>query len=161
FEDSEAKYLAQLPSGEARDLVSGKLYKEGQAWLAIAKRDIIPAKLRGDQRAAIASLNGEAEDHFKSHQDAAHQLSATIEKANDDMEAAAGRMIFKRLVTLYGTGLCIVVASILFAWFTGRLISQSLNATSGLINELASNNLSVPDVQVISNDEFGKAALAL
>jgi len=101
------------------------------------------AEIRNELRKAIAGLL-EVEEKLK--QDAIAEQDAIESKV---------RLL---VISLSVAGMCI---GLLMAFFIVRSITGTMGRMLTLIQEIASNNLAVQDMEVTSQDEIGKAATAL
>ena len=153
--------IAQLPDGNLKNMVKGPLYEQGAKWLQIVQTEVIPAKMRGDQKGAAATLESEGSAPFQMHRSAVHELDAAVQKEAKLKEEAADELIASRIKLLVGIGVAIIGVIVVVAWFTGRLIRNSLKSTIRFLGEVAANNLTIPDMEIASQDEMGQAGLAL
>jgi methyl-accepting chemotaxis protein len=75
-------------------------------------------------------------------------------KEQDDIVAVARHLTI--VLTVLGLGFCGAIA-----FFLSRSLTQGVQAMSGLLQEIANSNLSVPDLEITSHDEIGQAGSTL
>jgi methyl-accepting chemotaxis protein len=160
FEEAYKRYSQQLPDGRVKDLMQGKIHEEGVQWLQIIDTVVIPARKRGDIKAAIAALLVQARPHFDAHQQASLQLARVNQEETTKAEAAAANTVSSRTVMLLSVGCGILLVVILLGSVTARGITRPLAKTVVVLERVAEGDLR-NRVDVDSEDEAGLMGKAL
>lgn len=160
YDVAEKDVLSRLPHGKARELVQGKTHELAMKYYEAVDQQFVPAILRGDRMAAQRVLP-ELGARYEACQ------VATVEMVQADMdEGKAARdevsgVMARRTVMLLVLGASLVVVVSILGFAIGRSVQSGISGMLGTIEEIAANNLACADAEVVSNDEIGKASLAL
>jgi methyl-accepting chemotaxis protein len=128
---------------------------------SLMEREIVLQKEGNSRNASALAFGPQAQDADKEMAAALGVLSS-IEKdqvqASVDSEKDTEFTDEKVTVVLVAFGL---LFGIVEATLMARSITRSMSAMLDMIHEIASNNLAVPDLEIVLKDEIGEAGLAL
>lgn len=159
FEDSYTKYSNSLPPGHIKDLFNSET-GEAREWLKTVTEEIVPAKLRGDDKTAEDVFYNKARPHFAAHHDLVVQLIEAVEKENKKIEADSAANIVLRTRILLGISLLVLATVTIFGSFISRVIVNSLRGTVTVLASVSEGDLR-DRVKVDSLDESGTMGNAL
>ena len=154
------KYNRNYPPGHNLDLLNGTLRVEALEWFRLMDSEAIPAKMRGDQKAALDIWTHKARPHFEAHRKAVLELLDSVNQEEKATEAAAASTISKNMTVLVGVGFIALVFVVLLGSVISKAITGSLTKTVDVLQEVAQGDLR-SRLAVGSKDESGIMANAL
>jgi methyl-accepting chemotaxis protein len=159
YEQTTEKLAAFVRSEEGKRLFA-EIKRTHSAYIAFAEREI---QLRRENKTkdTLNVMRMEGVPAFQAVHEAANEFTDHLAKTKEaidkqqDLDVANAKII---IVTLCLVG---VVFGVIVAGLICRSVSVAIAKIISTIQELASNNLAVDDMDVSSGDELGRAAVAL
>ena len=159
-----ADAIAQLeksvatPEGKAK---LAEIERSQRAWRAFADREV-QLRRAGKDKDAVALCFGSQVTQAR------NELRAAVQDMLDFQEKREAEANQKQASTrqtadwvVIALALAGIVIGVVVAILIGRSITAAIARMLGLIQEIAANNLAVNDLRIASQDEIGKAAVAL
>ena len=160
FNDRRAK-LEKLVQTDAEKALCAQIRDEGQKLQDMQGHEIELRRAGSTKAAADLMFSAETVRLRSDLEKTIDDLTALIDKIEQQNLAeheTTESVTIRRIEVLMGAGLLI---GIFVALLIVTTISRSLSRMLRVIHEIANRNLSVEDVQISSEDEIGKAGIAL
>ncbi len=159
MKEAMEKLLALMKSEEGKRLYA-EIERDNQAFEAIASREI-QLRREGNENEAKAVMSSQAVPAFAAlnnsvlaFEDHLVKGKAKVDKEQDD-DVASGKTL---IVGFCGAG---VALGFVVAMMLVRSISGAVSRMLAVIQQIANKNLTIDDMRITSEDEIGKAGLAL
>ena len=159
FEEAYTADSASIPEGRVKDLLKSES-AEAREWLRIVRSEIIPAKLRGDDVAAMDAFYNKARPHFAVHQALVVEMVKTVDGETKVREAETDASIRSRIRLLFGVGAGVLGVVVIFGWLTSIGITKPLKKTVSVLRLVANGDFR-ERIAVDSKDESGVMGEAL
>jgi methyl-accepting chemotaxis protein len=158
IQQHEKQYQPLRSSDEERSL-DQEFQQAWEKYLAVHAKVMTLTKDNQYQANLLAQSDGN-----KAFEVAATALQAEVD-ANDKAAAAftqtGSELYSSSRYWIIGFLACAVIAGFAMATAIGRAISIAMSRMLGQMQEMAANNLAIDDIEVDSEDEIGRASLAL
>lgn len=159
YKDTMQKLSPLLDSDEEKRLY-GEIERTSQVFNQMADAEI-QLKKDGKNSEAIEYMLTRARPAFAAVDKATDDFAGAIEKAKDELDRDQDSSVrrSKTLVTILAVAG--VLIGFIAAWLIARAVSESISIMAGMIHEIAANDLTAQDMHVFTQDEIGKASIAL
>ena len=158
--DVESTFGPKIKDEKLKNLVTNVNRRQVEDYFDFAQQQVIPAFRAGDKKRGadlIVTLRGK----YEVSQATIDEIIKTLTEKDDVLMAEAFQTARSGMLLLGALGTCIAVFVSGIGFFLVRSIRGSMGNMLGLIEEVADNNLAIDDVAITSQDEIGKAGLAL
>ena len=160
YEDALANIGPRITNPRLKDLVMNQAGPAIVGYFDFAQKEVIPAFLEGNKAkgdALIPTLRGK----YEASEPTMVEILRLIDAEDDVLMSGAARDVKSetRLMVLVAVAVTILVC--LVGMLLTKSISASMAGMSGMIQEIAANNLAIEDLEVTSDDEMGQAGEAL
>jgi methyl-accepting chemotaxis protein len=160
YQDTLTELTPRLAEGKIKELITGQAHQQVTEYYDIAEQELIPALEKNDQQKldqSVARLSAKYE-----------ALSATVDQIiqlavqeNTAARAEANHVVSTRLFTMVALVIVMAVLTTMLGLIIARSIGKGVGGMVAMIEQLAANNLTVDDLEIVSQDELGKAGTAL
>ncbi len=157
---AEQDILSRMPAGRTRELIEGKAHDSAIKFYEAVNQRFVPEILKGDRLAAERVLPDLKAVYEASQAATAEMVQADTNDGQVARDAAAGVMAH-RTVMLIALGLVLILAVCTVGFAITRSVQAGIGVMLNTIEEVAANNLNCPDAEVFSQDEIGRASIAL
>lgn len=152
--------LGSKAKSEAGKRMLAEIESKDQIYVAVVDHEV-QLKREGKDKEAVNVMYTQAVPAFRSLDEATNEFVAhliktkeAVDKQQDD-DVSSGK---RNILVLCVSGL---VLGIFLAFMIARSVSIAIGRMAAAIKELAANNLAIDDVEITSEDEIGKAGIAL
>jgi methyl-accepting chemotaxis protein len=132
-----------------------------EAWREIANRQVELRRAGKTKEAEGLAFSSETAQLRNNIRGSITELQELIAKLASEAAAQGSSIESSTRIMILSFAVCGFVMGILIAFFIVRSITGGMARMVALIQHIAGNNLAVDDMQVVSEDEIGKAGLAL
>jgi len=160
YANAEKDILPRLPDGKVKELVEGKVHASAMQYYQLVDERFVPAMLKGNTREASRVLPQLMLSYEASQVAVAEMIQADLESGKAARDAIDATMA-RRAYQLTGLAIGLVVVVSILGILISRSVSRGVEGILTLINEIAADNLAIDDMQILSQDELGKAGTAL
>src|SRR6185369_16037799 len=156
-----ANELQKLLVTEKGKKLFADITRSFEAWRAIANRQIELRRAGKTKEAEALAFSPETSQLRTSLRTSVADLQEIIEKLASDAAVDGNSIESSTRTIILSFAVGGFVVGILVAFFIVRSITGGMARMVALIQHIAGNNLAVDDMQVVSEDEIGKAGIAL
>jgi methyl-accepting chemotaxis protein len=160
YDAAEKDVLSRLPAGKTSQLIQGMTHQLAMQYYAVVDRQFVPAMLKGDGKAAQRLLPDLMNRYEASQVAPAEMVQADTDEGKAARDRASAEM-GRRTVMLLLLGVALVAVVSILGFAITRSVQSGIAVMVTMIDQVAAHNLACPDAEVRSQDEIGKAALAL
>lgn len=159
MKENTEQLLPMVHSEEGKRLFA-EVRSANDAYRAIIDREV-QLQREGKHQEAVEVMASQAVSAFSRVDTALAAFTDHVTKTKTDVDKAQDADVLQGKVLIVTTCLVGMAAGFAVAWLIARAIAGSTSRMVGMIQELASNNLAVEDLAITSEDEIGKAGVAL
>jgi methyl-accepting chemotaxis protein len=153
--------LAPLLTDEESKRLVAQLHQAAAAYDSGAQ-GVAQLKRAGKAAEATEALLGPELSQVRAEMEkATADLIARAQKLRSEARAKQAAAESNATISILALGTTGIVIGLAVAVVIARSISASIGSMLGVIEEVAANNLAIGDLEVVSEDELGKAAAAL
>jgi methyl-accepting chemotaxis protein len=160
FETDYAKFAAEVPSGQLRDLLTGDEHSTTESWYALAEGKFFPALASGDKDAARKLWIEQMQPLFQKNSDSIDQISILTDAWTAENNRQSMAMVSTKTWTMAIVAGLILLVLVALGFGITRQISSQISKTAAALDSLADCDLTI-DVDVESQDEVGQMAAAV
>ncbi len=160
YEDTEKLLVSGLSEGKLKELIVGKANQAATGYFDFVQQEVVAAMLQGHQKKA-ADLIPAANEKYAADKAAIDEVLQVANQILDAQQKDASHVIASRTTILVLIGLGIGGVVSFLGWMVASSVASGIAAILVVLEEIASNNLAGEDVKVTSEDELGKAGLAV
>lgn len=160
FETRRAYWLAQLPDGELKRVLAGKVYQSGKIFLDARDGLFIPAVLSGKRDEATKLLATVLVPRYDEHRKAVDDVVALASEQNQLAEARASALVRRAPVVLLIAGLATFGLTTWASFKIARSICNPLQTIVRTVDQLSRGDLA-QDLSYQSRDEVGALATSV
>jgi len=159
FEKGYASWLKQLPEGKARDLYAGELYQNAEAYLQVVDKELIPAKLSGDEKKA-QELGPRMSEVYNRYDASLTEFTNLLDEAIKSSEQQAADVVQSR--TFWQVVIAILAALTvgLLGWLIAKQIVRPVGEAAKALEAVAAGDLT-HRLEVDGEDEIGQMCRSL
>jgi methyl-accepting chemotaxis protein len=135
YEQRHAFWLKDLGDGPLKKILTEGSYAPGMEFLETKDKEFIPAILRGDQAKAQALLQGSLTEEYQRHLSAILETVTLATERNQADEAAADAKILNGTRLLVGSGIALLLLSLLAGFALSGSIASALSRVIATLTE--------------------------
>jgi methyl-accepting chemotaxis protein len=160
YDNTFQELTPRLSEGKLKELITGKAHQQVTEYYDMVEQDLIPALERNDQQKTEQTIPA-----LKLKYEA---LAATVDQViqlaveqNKSAVVQANSIISNRVFIMVSLVVVMAVMISILGLIIARSIGRGVNGMVAMIEQLAANNLAIGDMEITSQDEMGKAGVAL
>jgi methyl-accepting chemotaxis protein len=160
YENTLTELTPRLSEGKIKELITTRAHQQANEYYDLAEQELIPALQRNDQQKVdqtVATLKAKYEALSAS----VDQIIQLAEQENKARRDEANHVVSTRLFSMVALVIVMAVLVSMFGLIIARSIGKGVASMVAMIEQLAGNNLAIDDMQITSQDEIGRASIAL
>jgi methyl-accepting chemotaxis protein len=160
YENTLTELTPRLSEGKIKELITTRAHQQATEYYDMVEQEFIPALEKNDQQKVDqTALTLKAK--YEALSATVDQIIQLADQENKAARAEANHVVSTRVYTMVTLVVVMAVLISMLGLIIARSITGGVGRMVALIQEIAANNLAIEDMQVASQDEIGKAALAL
>jgi methyl-accepting chemotaxis protein len=153
------KLVPLLQSAEEKKLFA-EVQRGYDAFRATADKEI-QLQRAGRKKEAMDVVVNEGAQAYKELDKTTDDLTASVDQALRDVSKSQDAVVDRSKKVIISLAICGVVLGLIIAILIARSIIGAMSRMLVMIQEVASKNLAIADMEIASQDEVGKAGVAL
>ncbi len=160
FDERQQYWDGVLPDSALKRALEIESTASARELFAIGNKDLIPAARAGDRERMRALVTGSLREVYKKHRATIDRVVSIANQQSETYIRSAAETISARKLHFAELGLGIIAICLVIGWATVRYISRSLRSTIGIVNAVASGDLT-RTAEVTRQDEIGAMVTAV
>jgi methyl-accepting chemotaxis protein len=158
--EAQGRLGPTITDPKLKELVTNESKRRVEEYFDLAQNQVIPAFLAGDKKKgeqSIALLRAK----YEASQSTIDEILTILKEKDASLMVSAAQTVKSRMLLLVTLGVLIAAFVTALGIFIMRSIKSGLANMLDMIREIAAKNLAIDDSKIHSEDEIGKAVIAL